>query len=218
MTTTTPNQGLTLPVVGDLNAVPTHMGFYNDGVENRLVQRFLSAVDRSVRNPTPNEGEISFLRDVDRYEWHNGAGWVTLFAGGAWTPYTPTWGTLSGTAPVIGNGTLAGRYQQIGKTVNFYAQITIGTTTVMGSVTSWTLSLPVPALVVSSLRQIVPGRVFDSSPSNAYMATGHIDSPNEMALDTQSSTTPGTDPMHQGFPITFASGDTVHFSGTYEAA
>lgn len=60
---------------------------------------------------------------------------------GAMTSYTPTWGS-SGTAPVIGNGTVIGAYSQIQKTVFFRLGVTFGTSTTFGT-GNYTLTLPV---------------------------------------------------------------------------
>lgn len=216
MTTTTDNQGLILPADGDLNAVPTHFALYNTGVESRLVQRFLSAVDRSVRNPSPAEGELSYLADTNIYEWFNGSTWQTLLGSGPWTPYTPVWSSVSGTPPSIGTGTLSGRYQQIGKTVHFMAQITMGSTTTYAT-TQWTLSLPVPALSTATQRQTIQGRIWDASPASAWGAQSWIIGTGDvMSLEAQG--TSNVQAMVQGFPITYATGDIVHFQGTYEAA
>jgi hypothetical protein len=59
----------------------------------------------------------------------------------AWTTYTPNW-TATTTNPTIGNGTLAGRYMQVGKTITFSIQITWGSTSTVGS-GRWIFSLPV---------------------------------------------------------------------------
>jgi hypothetical protein len=50
------------------------------------------------------------------------------FSNTAWTAYTPTWTSDSG-SPSIGNGTLVGRYKQLGKTVFFNLKLTYGSTT-----------------------------------------------------------------------------------------
>ncbi|MYZ38351.1 MULTISPECIES: hypothetical protein [unclassified Streptomyces] len=50
----------------------------------------------------------------------------------AWTTYTPTF-VSTGTAPVLGNGTLTGRYMKWGRTVMVFAQFTAGSTTTFGS-------------------------------------------------------------------------------------
>lgn len=59
---------------------------------------------------------------------------------GAWTTYTPTW-TAASSNPSLGNGTLLGRYSQIGKTVAFRIFLSIGSTTTQGSGT-WRFALP----------------------------------------------------------------------------
>jgi hypothetical protein len=51
------------------------------GVENRLVQRFLSIADRTTRNPAPNEGELSWLLDLNVYQYYDGATWQNLSKG-----------------------------------------------------------------------------------------------------------------------------------------
>lgn len=73
------------------------------------------------------------------------------FTPGAWVSYTPTWNS-GGTAPVIGNGTLAGRYSITGKTVNVVINMIAGSTTTFGT-GSYTFSLPFQAAnqVVSSV-------------------------------------------------------------------
>ena len=60
---------------------------------------------------------------------------------GLWQSYTPVW-TAATTNPVLGNGTLVGRYCQIGKTVWVKFRLTIGSTTTLGS-GDWSISLPV---------------------------------------------------------------------------
>lgn len=60
---------------------------------------------------------------------------------GEWTAYTPTWTAQSGGAPAIGNGTLTGRYAQIGKLTLFEIRLTSGGTTNFGG-GAWIFSLP----------------------------------------------------------------------------
>lgn len=58
----------------------------------------------------------------------------------AWTAYTPTW-TSSSTNPVLGNGTLIGRYMKIGRTVFCNINLITGSTTTYGS-GQYSFSLP----------------------------------------------------------------------------
>lgn len=65
---------------------------------------------------------------------------------GGWQSYTPLLQSWDGLAPSLGNGTLVGRYAQIGKTVFMRAVLTVGSTTQRGT-SYWTISLPVPSKV-----------------------------------------------------------------------
>jgi hypothetical protein len=81
----TTNQGLILPDGTDNANVPlTFTDFVTtagSGMENRLVQRYLSAADRTARNGAPNEGELSYLSDSDAYFFYNGTTWIPLAKG-----------------------------------------------------------------------------------------------------------------------------------------
>lgn len=66
-----------------------------------------------------------------------------LVLSNAWSTYTPVWSS-SGTQPVLGNGTITGRYQQTGKTAMAYGKLTIGSTTTFGT-GSYRVSVPIAA-------------------------------------------------------------------------
>ncbi|MGW2837300.1 hypothetical protein ACWCWD_06265 [Streptomyces sp. NPDC001493] len=68
----------------------------------------------------------------------------------AWTAYTPTW-TAATTNPVLGNGTIVGRYLKVGRTMQIHIELTMGSTTTYGS-GAWTISLPVAAASGSGTR------------------------------------------------------------------
>ena len=78
----TSNQGLILPDGTDNANVPlTFTDFVTtavSGMENRLVQRFLSSADRTTRNPAPNEGELSYLLDTNLIQYYDGANWISI--------------------------------------------------------------------------------------------------------------------------------------------
>ncbi len=60
----------------------------------------------------------------------------------AWTPYVPTW-TASAGSPSIGNGTLAGAYRRVGKTLDFQVDLLYGSSSSAGTGGAyWLLSLP----------------------------------------------------------------------------
>lgn len=83
----TTNQGLIIADPTDVNDVPASMnelvtggGTPANALENRLVQRFASAIDRTARNPTPFEGELSYLLDTNQFEYYTGTTWVSFSA------------------------------------------------------------------------------------------------------------------------------------------
>lgn len=74
----TSDQQLLLPDLTDNRNVPLAFSDFAATVESRLVKRYASTSDRALRNPTPTEGELSYLTDSDRYEYYTGAAWTTL--------------------------------------------------------------------------------------------------------------------------------------------
>lgn len=56
-----------------------------------------------------------------------------------WQSYTPSW-TSSGTAPAVGNGTIAGKYRRVGDSAEILVSLTSGTTTTYGTgVYKWSI-------------------------------------------------------------------------------
>lgn len=60
---------------------------------------------------------------------------------GEWTPFTPTWSSVSNPQPSIGNGTVKGRCRRDGSVGFVRYHIKVGTTTTFGT-NEWRLSLP----------------------------------------------------------------------------
>lgn len=69
------------------------------------------------------------------------AQWMVLqWEQGVWLSYTPTW-SATGTAPVLGNGTLSGSYYRKGNMYFVNVQLTLGSTSTTGT-GAWHFSLP----------------------------------------------------------------------------
>lgn len=126
---------------------------------------------------------------------------------GAWTSYTPV---LSGFS--LGSGTATGSYVQIGKTVFFTASFTLGSG--FSAASTPATSLPVTAKIGTGGVATV---LFNDAGSNTYVGAANTFGTTTLqgfilgssgAFAAPSSTT----------PFTWASGDTILFSGTYEAA
>lgn len=126
----------------------------------------------------------------------------------AWASYTPT--LTNSTAPIT-----TAKYTQTGKTVAFYVVLTLTGAQVSGLVG---VSLPVTAKAVMSGEYNAV--VSDASPAALYpmlafqTTTARVDlyamnAAGTYAVNTATSST---------VPITFATGDVIYLSGTYEAA
>jgi hypothetical protein len=126
---------------------------------------------------------------------------------GAWTAYVPAW-TASGTAPVLGNGTIVGAYVQLGKLVSFRAQITMGSTTTYGTGT-WSLSLPPVALKANWVGTLV---MIDASAGSMYAGFSR-NSPGLLLNFAAPATV-----VSNTAPFPWAVSDTLEMYGTYEAA
>lgn len=138
----------------------------------------------------------------------------------AWTAYTPTW-TAATTNPVLGNGTIVGRYIKVGRTVTFTAQLTIGSTSTFGTgnqqiglpVATATVTLGSPGLVdVSITRAGAPNFVLGRVPLGANATnTGTIWVPSAVTIGDWDAWT-------NSAPYTLAAGDIVRVYGTYQSA
>lgn len=138
----------------------------------------------------------------------------TNFNVGAWTTYTPTW-QANTTNPVLGNGTLVGRYQRVGRTILLHINLIPGSTTTFGS-GGYFFNLPftsanVGASYVGSAHALITNRWNgqclvspNAGTTSAYFPTS---SANNIAAQ-----------MGPGAPETFASGHQLRMTVAYEAA
>ena len=94
-----------------------------------------------------------------------------VFSTGAWTTYTPTW-TASTTNPTIGNGTLQGRYIELGSAVFGEIRIVAGSTTNRGSGT-YAISLPFSSIGYNH-QPIGQVTIRDTSASIIFVGTAVI--------------------------------------------
>lgn len=148
---------------------------------------------------------------------------------GAWTSYTPVW-TNTGTAPSLGNGTIAGKYKQIGKLVHVKFLLTAGSTTTFGTGT-YLFTLPVTSVALSSANiytgntPIGVGAATDTG-NNNYPCVVLPYSTTQFSIATIATIT-GSNPVFMEFgsrgltvttPFGWNTGDLATASFTYEAA
>jgi hypothetical protein len=134
-----------------------------------------------------------------------------LIWGGTWQAYTPTWSS-TGTAPALGNGTLTGRWVQFGKTVHFFVRLTMGSTTTFGT-GAYFLTVPTAAHELNGPPLLAHG--FDTSAGLRYGAVGFMETTTAFSM-YEASTVAAS--WGQTVPVTWANGDVITASGTYESA
>lgn len=129
-----------------------------------------------------------------------------------WTSYTPVW-TGSGTNPVIGNGTISGRYRRVGDADELTVEIRV----VMGGSTTygtgfWIFSLPFNASSTSTNNGIGVSYFFDTG---TLTRTGgcRFNSSTQLIMDH-----PTLGVVGATVPHTWASTDVLIVRMTYEPA
>jgi len=135
--------------------------------------------------------------------------------GGAWNDWTPSWTNVSG-------GTLNfAKYKQIGKTVHFYLKYTLAGAGVSGT-PIFSVPVELNASYAVNLRDVLNGNaIFTDASASSYVPA---------VIVRASQTTVGLYNLNAAStyavlhaptsttPFTWANGDTIYVSGTYEAA
>ena len=125
----------------------------------------------------------------------------------AWTAYTPTW-TAATTNPTLGNGSIVGRYRQIGKTVTFSVALTIGSTTNIGQ-GAYGFGLPVASRSVNECVVVA----FQDGPLYPLMGRANQSDATKVVLYVV-----GTGQAVNHTNTSPANGTVIRITGTYEAA
>jgi hypothetical protein len=146
---------------------------------------------------------------------------LATVASEAWNTFTPVWSTPSGgTAPAIGNGTLACRYTKIGRTVIGTMRLLPGTTTTFGTAgNKWCLSLPFPAQTAISIWAIVgSAKLWGGGASQNVLVRLDGNAPNNLSLWYADAWPAGTErAVDATHPWTWANGHDVDIQFMYEA-
>jgi len=146
------------------------------------------------------------------------AGWYYLDDAGveiplvlAPTTFTPAIANLT----VGTGGTLAGRYTQVGKLVNFDVRAILGSSgfSVAGSLT---LTFPVTIATYTNVTPIGLVRMRDASPGITY--SGVISTNGTIAIMQSDATYLTVAVLSSAIPFTWAASDEIEISGTYIAA
>jgi len=135
----------------------------------------------------------------------------------AWTAYSPTI-TADGGGFALNNGTLTGRYKQIGKTVFFKLKFVFGSTTAAGT-GHWNFSLPATSYDTNftfSAAILDNGNAWYGGIGNGNY-TGSTSSFAVIIPGTSASVTTWAS-VGNGGPFIWGDADNITISGSYEAA
>lgn len=87
MPTTTPNQGIPIPVETDDPNIPDDLNTLVTFMEKQLVGIYTSVTDRNTRATSPIEGQIAFTKDTNTFYVYDGAAWQQMYISiGAYVP------------------------------------------------------------------------------------------------------------------------------------
>lgn len=140
---------------------------------------------------------------------------VDTIADMTWANFAAVW-TAATTNPVVGNGEIISRYQQTGKLITFSGRISMGSTTTYGS-GAWSVSIPATAKTTTVNQIGYPGAAYLSDASNSANRQGGICIlSGTTALVFVGGTGGGS--VGSTVPFTWASGDSLQWNLTYEAA
>ena len=133
--------------------------------------------------------------------------------GAPWETYTPTW-TTTGTQPVLGNGTLTGRYCRINKLVVAQIFFAYGSTST-GGTGSFLFSLPLTnTTALDAFFPIGYGYMLDNSAATCYVVA--VDRRNTANKVGPRYAGGGFGDVTQTQPFTFAVNDNIYIECTYE--
>jgi hypothetical protein len=152
--------------------------------------------------------------DADKLDGQEGSYYLNVAANhvAAWTSYTPIW-SATGSAPTLGNATLGGKYVQIGKLVTFRMSFTFGSTSAAGT-GAFRFTLPVTAANSGGNGDVFVARILDTG-TQQYNAFASLTSSTTLFVSYTGEVGSG---VGAGAPITWATGDLIEVSGSYEAA
>ncbi|MFJ1811880.1 MULTISPECIES: hypothetical protein [unclassified Streptomyces] len=166
-------------------------------------------------------GQYRDSSDGTLQRW-DGSAWVSYQRVPTWTNYTPVWYSSVGPAPVVGNGSLNGRYVKTGNLVHVRVRLAMGTTTNLAALDAtgaWSLSMPfLPASgwMTDILLNVVG---FSSNGFRFFQGAAQLGTANG-GVATRLTVASGTAAASwtKSVPYTWQAGDVLSIWGSYESA
>lgn len=179
---------------------------FAESFEKFVVMVFSNTSARSSAISSPIVGMISYVQSTGNLEIYDGSTWLTMARTSQWTTFTPT---ISGTGVSLGNGTLTGRYQRIGRIVDVVILLAFGTTTTIGTSSFAFGSLPFNT--VNTDFQAVTAWFYDDSTTNGFVGGGLFEGLTKIRPVSISGN------VHNNAPFDFATSDVICLQARYES-
>jgi hypothetical protein len=186
-----------------------------DGYLMQGVWVFADAAARTAAVTSPQEGNMSYLKDTNSIEYYSGSAWVASGSIPSYAAWTPTFSNLT-----VGNGTLTARYVQIGKMVHCYLKLAFGSTTSITGAVQVT-GLPIaPTSVNASIAAIVQA-LYDDASGNKFWGSSHAANNTTSRIWLSPMTVTGSYIASAGdlsstVPFTWTTTDSLYVSAIYE--
>jgi len=179
---------------------------------NVIVSTLVTTSNLTVTNNTVVNNNITVKANTTVLGNISVAGELFVTGGAPWLSYTPSW-TSSGTAPALGNGTITGKYKQIGKTIFVRVHLSLGSTSTTGT-GNWRFTLPIAA---SSSDGVVMPATFLDNGVNWYTGTVTCAYDGSTSYVVPLTSASPSAAVTTAVPFTWATADALTFNGSYEA-
>jgi hypothetical protein len=185
-----------------------------DAFISQTVRSYANATARASAIPSPTEGMLTYLEDLDTYESYTGSAWVSALSVGSAVAFTPAWSGLT-----VGNGTYnRSHYTIAGKTVTVSVDFLLGSTTaVVGN-----LAITLPSVIqrASSFNTGVSQCILRDSSVTSFIGAALPNTSNASQWNIRGT---GSSPViitstSSTAPFTWTTGDSIMFGATYEVA
>jgi hypothetical protein len=173
-----------------------------------IVPTYATAAAQTAANPTPKAGDVCYRADLVCYETYNGSAWIP-FGTSAWTAFTPVWNGVQ----TMGSAVSAGRYRQLGKTVDLIASLTYGANSVWGS-GAVTVNLPAAASSAGGAHWI-GGGVFVTSSTWTNLTCEISAGNNTVHIHALNASNQALEEVYQA-GLSWATGSVANLQITYE--
>jgi len=132
--------------------------------------------------------------------------------------YTPSWAASTGDAPAIGNGSLTGRYTQIGSLCHALIKVYFGSSSTYGNGGVLRFGLPFTAATISGMAHVGSGSyIIDDTGTGTTGGTVELGSGLAyVTLNCNPAGTVGTSLATNAVPHTWANGDSLTIDCTFE--